>query len=323
MIRTRVNGFQSLVKIIENDFDFAIPRYPNIGTILKHEISVVGCHSAPEIDSSKNRTSLVVHDPTFIQYAALLGKTRTLLEMIKVAKAQGLTLKQIFEPSLSNTKITVLNLIVYSGQSQCLNEVLAWLKKEDRQNTITANFTGTQMHSPLSIAVDVGSPEIVDLLLNTYKADPLLNADKMACPLIRAISNAKGCKQGTREQGVLSLMYTWIAKHCDEVKNLKWAKWKLDDAGRDLIAFLQGKNTDKGEYNHIIGKLGELFKKEGSDWKAIEQDPTPEEEQHEEEKHEEEIHDAKVCSACGNDGETQCDGCDEWFCASCYADHNC
>lgn len=314
----KVNSFQALVSAIHSDFDFAIARYPHIGIILKHELSVVGAWSSPE--SMNKWTKITIHDPTFIQYAAFLGKTKALLKMIEIAQEQGLSIKQIFEPKTSNTKITVLNLIVYSGNNDCLRAVLNWLG--DKNEEVNVNFAGDKLESPLSVAVDLSASATVKMLLEEFNADPLLNGDKVACALCRAISNTKGLngRADRQEHAVMNLMYSWLRKasNLTMVKDLKWNNWKISESGNNLVDFL-GRCDG---YSTTINDLAGIWNMSGVDEKAIEntrqvkpqvQTPAPQVQ----------VSDAPLCSECDANADEECPGCGKHFCSECINSHNC
>lgn len=219
---SRVNSFQALVSAIDREYDFALRRYPHIGIILKHELSVVGQHTPPADAGLSGK--LFAHDPTFIQYAALKGKTKALLELIKIAREQGLSLEQILEPKTSNTKISVINLVVHSGNATCLKELLKYLNSnEERIATVDGLTDSDRLESPLLAAINSGSSKMVSILVNECGADPLWKSDIITCPLIKVFQLAKEKKDGPFVE-MRNIMYEWMKKPeiFQSLQKLRW-----------------------------------------------------------------------------------------------------
>lgn len=314
--------FQSLVNAIDHDFDFAIAGYPNIRIILRHELPITGSWSAP--DDAKNRNKLTIRDPTCIQYAAFMGKTKVLKQMIEISHAEGLSLAQIFEPKNSNTEITVLNLIAYAGHSDCLNEILKWLKGQTNGNRIIDNFVKEEHYSPLCIAVDACSPDMVSKLLNEYKINPLLNSDKIICALMRAISNAKGCAKDSSEGKIWSHMCEWLKNgdNLKKVNNLKWADWMTttDGTGDELVEFLVQYDGYGEIRNYLAGD------KDGVKEQAVDETVNPDNDDTKKAKAKVGARtDAMMCSVegCNRIAARECEECHMWLCNECDSMHEC
>lgn len=181
---SRGGTFSALQSAIEQDLDFAIDLQSNIEMILKAGLTPVG--EWPLAGSAK------VHDPTFIQLAAILGKPKCLIKLIQKALTDPKDWDPILTPRGSNTKAHLLTLCVSCTDEEqgciCLEAVLK-LMKEQRGEITMQHLLGedatSSWRSPLYEAVRLKREKCVRILHN-YGACPLYSSAGMKCPLLLA-----------------------------------------------------------------------------------------------------------------------------------------
>ena len=214
--------FTALQSAIEQDLDFAIDLQSNIEMILKAGLTPVGEWILAG--------SAKVHDPTFIQLAAILGKPKCLTKLIQKALGAPEDWDPILTPKGSNTKAHLLTLCVSCTDEQqgynCLEAVLKLMKEHLGANTmqhLLGEDATSPWRSPLYEAVRLQREKCVRIL-HEYGSCPLYSSAGMMCPLLLAAQHGgtvwDAMKEYLREHKGMKLKFgeseKTLAEWCDQ-----------------------------------------------------------------------------------------------------------
>jgi hypothetical protein len=253
------------------------------------------------------------HDPSPAQLAAFWSKPNALNVIRNVSREEGVTAEEFFCPTTSNTSAKLLVLAVQNPDQQI--DSLRFLIEEIRGDGIsidscTAYSNTAHSNTALFEAVEMRNAKAFQLLI-ANGADPLYDAEKRLCPLVRAVFLDR-------------TLVAEILKERDERATWFGRTWNpetllADPNGKALSEILVGRGFDAlGQF------VRDLDARPDAD-RAAEmpiRDPTAVVEEEEEDANSS-AQAAYTCTNCESTTDLRkCDGCGKIFCADHFDDHS-
>jgi hypothetical protein len=245
------------------------------------------------------------HDPSPAQFAAFWSKRNALNVIRNVSREEGVTAEEFFCPTTSNASANLLVLAVQNPDEQI--DTLRFLIEEIRGDGISIDSCTAYSNTALFEAVEMRNAKAIQLLI-ANDADPLYDAEKRLCPLVRAVF-------------LDWTLVTEILKERDERATWFGRTWNpetllADPNGKALSEILVGRGFD------ALGQFVRDLEARPDADRAAEtpiRDPTAVVE-------EEANSSAQAAYTCTNCESTtdlrKCDGCGKIFCADHFDDHS-
>jgi hypothetical protein len=171
-----------LKQAVDNEEHFILSSHPHMRTIIQTHITIAGTFS----DGRDTKYS----DPTFIQYASLMNKAKSVELFLELASSGDpvVPFRDVFTPPGSNTRSNLLVLAVHSPDSRtdALRVLLACIRQRPEWvSPVTVDDDVANRPPALFDAVELGHVMAIEMLMDAG-ADPLRASANLPCPLLAA-----------------------------------------------------------------------------------------------------------------------------------------
>jgi hypothetical protein len=170
-----------LRRILDEQQPFAIRHFPPLGLYLRQGLTV------PE--DVKGANGATYHNPSYAQYATIMGLPESLICLLDIAKSLGVAFEAIFSPRESNTKLDLfaLALALPPGAPDVAGRLLSFMRDDANREYVgdVAKWIGLDgpAGTPLSAAVARRQWDRVVMLVDAG-ADLFKESRGGICPLI-------------------------------------------------------------------------------------------------------------------------------------------
>jgi hypothetical protein len=285
---------ETLKQAVDSEEQFILRSHPHIRTIIQTHITIAGTFS--------DGRDTTYSDPTFIQYAALMNKPKSLELFLELASDQDhlVPFRDIFLPPGSNIRSNLLVLAVHSpdNRTDALRVLLTWMRQHPEWvSPVTVDGDSPNQPTALFEAVELGHTAAVELLMEA-EADPLRSSAGLPCPLLAA---------ALVDAGIFDMM--WAVAGAPTRERLLATKWNEESLAVDETG--GGVTLDKILVRRGLDEMAEKVRRMFAEAKQRELLPV--------------VHSIiEPCQAAGCDeveSLIKCDTCGKWFCPEHHDGH--